>query len=119
MTFKQLLASCPPEADINKFLEGHIKGMYKGHLSYLRLAHDKGNPLQPDAVEWLLEAKELATAILDSNITLNHFLGNQLAILARLNVSREMIIQREQAKVTARAAAHNNHATVWRTIDNR
>lgn len=116
MKLKDLIAGCPPQADLQKYVEAHIRGLYSGHLENLRLAQDKEHPFQADGIQWLEEAKELARDIIDENLTLNPVMDNQVVILARLNVPRETTILRDQDRLLAKARKTDNRDTVWRTI---
>lgn len=101
MTLDDLIKSCPHGVDLGKYLTAHIKGLYRSHIGHMITASDRDNPLQPDAVQWLNEAKQLATEIRTRGIPLDSvdgFLGR----LALMNVPREVVLARQMGLASKR-----------------
>ena len=99
MTIQELIASIPPQAHAGNYLTARVKSMFKQHLGYLAIASDKSNPLQDDAVDWLLETKRLAAEILDYGLDIDATTHNYCSLLQRLNVPREAAILRAQGRL--------------------
>jgi hypothetical protein len=99
MTIQELLAAIPPQAHPGNFLTGYVKGVFMQHHGYLKVAADKGNPLQADAVEWLMDTQQLANDILENELDIDQVTHNYCSLLRRLNVPREAVILRAQGRL--------------------
>lgn len=96
-TITQLIASCPPGADLYKYLAAHLKALYLQHLEQLKVASQKDNPLATDACDWLDNAKQLALSIKGKGLTINPIIDGYVGRLAAVNVPKESALLRQMA----------------------
>jgi hypothetical protein len=116
MRLDDLISSCPPGVDLQKYVTAHLKGVYRQHVEFLRTASEKDNPLQPDAVAWLNEAQQLALDIKSKGIRIDAVADGYVGRLAAMNVPRETIVMRDMARKSGAVLRQDNRATVWRDL---
>ena len=115
MNLVDVVSTKPPGMDLGKWVSQYIKGVYSRHTEYLKTASEKGNPLQPESVEWLNDAKLLADEIYESPIQVDFVAQGMVGRLRSLNVPREAVVLRDLARKSSAAGRMNhNLATAWR-----
>jgi hypothetical protein len=116
MTLDDLINGCPPGVDLQVYVTAHLKGLYRQHLDFLRTASERENPLQPDAVAWLNDAKQLALDIREKGIRIDPVADGYVGRLAALNVPKETTVLRQMARKSSPSISQDNRSTAWREI---
>lgn len=95
-----------PEAAIPKALEGAASSIYDQHLQLLKGLHEVPKEHQASILEQLSILQEDAINILSLGL-IKGTAANKLEIVSRLNVCRELTIQRLGKKDAAKAKQMN------------
>lgn len=105
MSLSKYLKGIPPSNQL-KALEAAANSIYLQHLELLRGLYELTHQHQQDRLNELSLLQEDADEILALNVLRGHA-ANKLAIVSRLNVCREITVQRLGKRDAAKAKALN------------
>ena len=94
MKLAEFLAMIPTGVNKENYISAHVKQMYTEHLEDLRVLREPNHPFRADAIQNLEAIKELATEIRDGGYTINCVADGYVNLLARLDVQREIAINK-------------------------